>query len=96
MTPVERAGKDFIIESRLLAHAFGITEDEVRVEMRRGAITSRCEAGMDEDSGRWRLTFYHGNRVCRFVVGEVGNILKQVTFHGKARSRQSSSTGDNA
>lgn len=31
--------------------------------MRDGRITSRCEAGIDNDAGCWRPTFYHGARL---------------------------------
>jgi hypothetical protein len=48
-------------------------------------ITSRCETGMDEDAERWRLSFDHGDRACRFVVDEAGTVLKRATFSIKTR-----------
>lgn len=85
MTAVERAAGDFVIEARLLAEAFDLTEDEIRQRMRDGGITSRCEVGLDEDAGRWRLTFHHGDRACRFIVDGAGTVLKTVTFPIKSR-----------
>lgn len=85
MTTVERVAGDFIIEARLLAEAFTLPENDIKELMRNGAIASRCEAGVGEDAGRWRLTFRHGERVCRFVVDEAGAVLKRTTFPVKAR-----------
>ncbi|SEP23384.1 hypothetical protein SAMN04490248_14616 [Salinihabitans flavidus] len=80
MTAVERRAEDFVIDAALLADAFGLSQEEIKARMRAGTITSRCEAGVDEDAGRWRLTFHHDNRACRFIVDEGGNILKRATF----------------
>lgn len=85
MTAVERKAKNFVIDAALLAEAFTLTQDEVRSLMRDGAITSLCEAGVDADAGRWRLTFYHGTRACRFVVDDTGTILTRSAFPITAR-----------
>jgi hypothetical protein len=80
MTKVTREGDTFVIEAPVLAAALGLTADEVRAGMRDGTITSRCETGLDADAGRWRLTFHHEGRACRFVVDAAGNILAQARF----------------
>lgn len=80
MTPVERNADDFVIDASLLADAFGLSLEETRARMRAGTITSRCEAGVGEDAGRWRLTFHHGGRACRFIVDAGGHILTRATF----------------
>lgn len=80
MSSVERSGDDFIVDAAILARAFGLEPEEVRAMMRDGRITSRCEAGMDEDAGRWRLSFFHAGRICRLTVDGSGEILKQSTF----------------
>jgi hypothetical protein len=43
---------------------------------------------VDEDEGRWRLTFYHEKRACRLTLGEGGEILKRATFDILARPGQ--------
>lgn len=88
MPSVERNAGDFVIDVALLAGALNLTEDEIRRRMRNGEITSLCETGVDEDEGRWRLTFYHGNRACRFIVDAVGNILDKTTFPTRARPKE--------
>lgn len=88
MTTVERKAGDFIIDAALLADAFGLSQDEVKARMRAGRITSRCEAGVDDDAGRWRLTFLHGDRACRFIVDEAGNVLTRATFPVRTKAQE--------
>lgn len=80
MSTVERNGDGFVVDAAILARAFDLPAETVRAMMRDGRITSRCEAGMDEDAGRWRLTFFHAGRTCRLTVDGEGAILKQSTF----------------
>jgi hypothetical protein len=80
MTDVARDGEGFVVPAPLLARAFGMTEDDVAAAIRAGRMTSVCETGQDEDSGRWRLTFRHGGRACRFTVDATGRILKTARF----------------
>ncbi len=77
---IKRAGPDFSVDAALLAEAFGVTQAQVQQEMRAGGITSRCEAGVDEDEGRWRLTFHRGERAVRFIVDDAGQVLTRVSF----------------
>jgi hypothetical protein len=85
ITSVERVAGDFVIEARLLAQASKLSEEEIRARMHDGIITSRCELGLDEDTGCWRLTFYNINRACRFIVDAEGTILKTATFPVKTQ-----------
>ncbi len=85
MTVVERSGGDFVVDVEVLAETFGLSRDDVRQAMRDGAITSRCEAGVAEDEGRWRLTFYHRDRAFRLVVDTAGTVLKRASFPVQTR-----------
>lgn len=80
MTTVERRAEDFVIDASLLADTFGLSQDEIRARMRAETITSRCEEGVDEDAGRWRLTFYYGDRACRLIVDAAGKVLTRANF----------------
>jgi len=51
----------------------------VQVRMREGKITVLCERGVDEDAGRYRMTFFHDNRRFRLVVDEEGNAIQRST-----------------
>jgi Family of unknown function (DUF6522) len=48
--------------------------------MRKGAITSLCERGIDADAGRFRMTFFYKSRRLRLVVDAAGNILQRSTI----------------
>jgi Family of unknown function (DUF6522) len=87
MTQAERDGSGFVVSAALLAEAFRMTEDRIRQAMRDGSLTSICEAGVDADTGRWRLTFRHADRACRFTVDEADTILS--TSHLPIRARPS-------
>lgn len=85
MTRVAREGSSFVVPADLLAQAFGMTEIGIRQAMRDGSLTSICEAGVDTDAGRWRLTFRHADRACRFTVDDAGTILSTSRFPVRAR-----------
>jgi len=87
VTRIERDGAGFVVSAALLAEAFKMTEEDVRLAMREGTITSRCEAGDGADAGRWRLTFRGAGRVCRFTVDASGAILSKSTFPAGAKPR---------
>jgi hypothetical protein len=80
MTRVERNGSGFVVPAALLAGAFAMTEDRILQAMRDGSLTSTCEAGVGSDAGRWRLTFRHADRACRFTVDEAGTVLSTSRF----------------
>jgi hypothetical protein len=91
MTRIERDGAGFVVQAALLAEAFGMTEAAVRAAMRDGHLTSLCEAGVEADLGRWRLTFRHADRACRFTVDAEGTILASSRF--PVRPRPSTAPG---
>lgn len=67
----------FNVDAELLGREFGIAPAMVQAHMRDGRITSRCERGIDEDAGRWRLTFFHDKHRLRLVVDKTGTILER-------------------
>lgn len=89
MNRIERDGEGFVIPAVLLAEAFRMTEDDVRLAMREGTLTSLCEAGEGEDAGRWRLTFRHAGRACRFTLDGAGAILSTSRFSVRSPPRAS-------
>ncbi|MBK6468012.1 MAG: hypothetical protein IPL38_05735 [Rhodobacter sp.] len=85
MTSVDRDGDGFVVDASLLAEAFGVPEGSVPALMKDGQITSRCEAGVDEDAGTFRLTFFHAGRACRFTVDAAGTVFRRATFDRQSR-----------
>ena len=71
------------VDAVLVAEGLRLTPELVLTRIREGKITSFCERGVNEDAGRIRLTFFHGNRRVRLVVDEEGNVLDRsaANFH---------------
>lgn len=80
MSGVSLSAEGYVVDAQLLAHAFGVSLEAVRAEMRDGMITSRCETGVGTDEGRSRMTFYRGDRAFRIVVSTDGTVLSRSTF----------------
>ncbi len=80
MTSVEVGDDGFVVDAEIIAEAFGLAASEVQALMQSNAITSLCEKGVDEDEGRWRLTFFHDNRAFRLTVDENSQILGRARF----------------
>jgi hypothetical protein len=91
---IERTADGFVVDAGLLAEAFRLSPAEVRALMRAGRITSRCEVGTGTDAGRWRLSFYHGERVCRITVDAEGAVIGRATFPAPRRSRAEGDSED--
>lgn len=75
-----RDDRGFTVNADILAEAFGLSEPEVKAAMRGGLLTSRCEVGVEDDAGKWRLTFHFQDRALRLILDETGEILKRVSF----------------
>jgi hypothetical protein len=65
------------IDASVLGRSLGLDPSRVPELLRNGAITSRCERGIDEDEGRFRLTFFHAGQRLRLVVDAAGRILQR-------------------
>ena len=63
------------IEGTVVAHALGLDVEVFRQLMDDRKITMLCERGTGPDSGRYRASFYHGDRRVRLVVDENGSVL---------------------
>jgi hypothetical protein len=83
-------GHSFSVDARLIANSFGISPEHVQPLMREGKLTSRCERGIDQDAGRYRLTFFHGQRNLSFIVDEAGEIIERCFKVTPRQGRRSS------
>ncbi len=70
----------FVVDAEVIGAAFGLEPASIPERLRGGEITSRSETGVDEDAGRWRLTFYRGGRALRLIVDAEGTVLNKVSF----------------
>jgi len=75
MAKIEIEDGTLSIDATVIAEGLGIGAAEVQALMREGRITSICERGIDDDAGRYRLTFFFGNRGFRVVADESGQII---------------------
>ena len=64
------------IEASDLAEALDLDTGDVQDLMRKGAITSRFETGVNEDAGSCRLTFWHGDTRVRFTCDLTGEVIR--------------------
>lgn len=80
MTDVTRKGDDFTVEAKVIAEGLGLPEHAIARGLSNGAITTRNERGEGEDAGRFRLSFFHKNKVLRLTVDETGKILTRARF----------------
>ena len=67
------------IDAAIIAEGFAIEPALVQPLMHSGAITSLYERGANEDTGRYRLTFFHEKRCLRLVIDSTGNIIERST-----------------
>lgn len=73
---VEIADGAFCVDAAVLGPLLNLAPADIPGLMKNGAITSRCEQGIDEDAGRFRFTFFFDNRRARIVLDASGNILR--------------------
>ncbi|MFD1794457.1 hypothetical protein FQV27_07790 [Paracoccus aurantiacus] len=83
MADVIRNGDDFTVEAKVIADGLDLPEHAIARGMSNGAITTRFERGEGEDEGRFRLSFFHRERVLRLTVDASGNILSRARFDRK-------------
>ena len=65
------------IDAAVIGRGLNVEPSLVQVRMREGKITVLGERGVDEDAGRYRLTFFYENRRFRLVVDEEGNAVQR-------------------
>ena len=80
-TAVEFENDAVAIDASVIAEGLGIALPQLRKQMRAGEITSRSERGIDDDSGRYRLSFFSEHRRFRVVVDQNGAIVQRSTLN---------------
>lgn len=75
MSAVEFENGEFCVDAAEIANGLCIHPATLLAGMRRRRITSSCERGIDEDAGRYRLTFFYARRRFCLIVDEAGTII---------------------
>lgn len=78
--PIEIDNESFTVDAGVIAEKLGIEPEKVLDGIRNGSITSLCERGVDDDVGRFRLTFSRGNRRLRLIVDTRGVVVQISTL----------------
>jgi len=65
------------IDAAVIGQGLNVEPSLVQALMREGKITALSERGVDEDAGRYRMTFFHENRRFRLVVDKEGNAIQR-------------------
>lgn len=77
MTGIVLDHGDVQVDSSIIAEGLWLAPALVQPLMRQGRIASRLERGVDDDAGRYRLTFIHGRRQLRLVVDDAGHVIER-------------------
>jgi hypothetical protein len=75
--PIQIDQGTVMMDASVIAEGLGIALPLFREQMRAGKITSLSERGIDDDSGRYRLSFFSQHRRFRIVVDEAGTIIQR-------------------
>ena len=65
------------VHASIVGQGLGLEPLQVQRLMREGKLTSSCERGVDDDAGRYRLTFFHEGRRLRLVTDNTGRIIRR-------------------
>jgi hypothetical protein len=79
MTGIVLDHGDVQVDASVVAEGLWLAPALVQPLLRQGRIASRLERGVDDDAGRYRLTFVHGRRQLRLTVDEDGHVLERST-----------------
>lgn len=84
MSAVKFDGGAVEVDAAIVGKGLKIEASLVQPLIRSGKITCRHEVGEGDDAGRFRLSFFFGNRRLRLIVNETGSIIQQsaVDFGG--------------
>lgn len=77
MTGIVLNHGDVQVDASIVAEGLWLAPALVQPLLRQGRIASRLERGVDDDAGRYRLTFVHGRRQLRLIVDDAGHVLER-------------------
>jgi hypothetical protein len=77
MSKIEIGLGSLHINASVIAQGLELEPSLVQAMMRKGEITSLCERGVNEDVGRYRLTFFHKSRRFRLIVDGTGTVIQR-------------------
>jgi hypothetical protein len=85
MSDIELAEGAVKVDAAVIATDLGLRPEGVLNALRDRTLTAVCEQGLEQDSGRWRLTFYHADRRLRLVIDQAGRVLERSAVRQQTR-----------
>ena len=84
------------IDAAVVSAGLGLEPHEVLDLMRSKSITGVWEHGIDDDAGRYRLTFFYRNRRLRLIVDDRGGVVRRsaIDFGERPMPAQMHRTGE--
>ncbi|HET7409619.1 MAG TPA: DUF6522 family protein [Paracoccaceae bacterium] len=73
-----------VVPATELGPLLGVPPADLPRLMREGIVTARHEAGVDEDAGRFRLSFRYGDRLVRLTCTDDGTVVSRIRVSGTA------------
>lgn len=67
-----------VVPAAELGPLLGVEPAELPRLMREGVVTARHELGIDEDAGRFRLSFRYRGRLVRLTCADDGTVVSSV------------------
>lgn len=77
MEPIRFEDSNIEVDATVVAAGLKISPALLLERLRDGTVTSRCEKGIDEDAGRYRLTFFSDTRRFQLIADANGAILQR-------------------
>ena len=93
MSHIEFAEGAVNVEAATIAEDLGLTPEGVLDALRDRRLTALCEQGVEQDAGRWRLTFYHANRRLRLLIDHTGQVLERSAVRQRLRNSKLAQSG---
>lgn len=79
MVTVEFEDGAFTVDALIIGEGLGVEPARVQGLMREGKIMSLCERGIDDDAGRYSLSFFYESVRFKLIVDEAGNVIQRST-----------------
>ena len=67
------------VDPAIVATGLRLDIDALRAALQDRTVTSLCEKGIEQDAGRFRLTFFSPTRRFRLIVDAGGTVLQSST-----------------
>lgn len=80
MEPIRFEDSDIEVDATIVAAGLNIDPPLLLERLRDGSVTSLCERGVDDDAGRYRLTFFSETRRFQIITDDAGNILQRLAL----------------